>query len=188
VPFQLVWEPFLLNSNCPEEGEPIKEHLEKKYGSSAMKRFVGPNNPLFAAGEKVGIHFTNDRNVYPTIKAHALLEKIKEQDNDKANALMEDLFQSYFVEGLNINDPEKLAAMASKESIGWDREKAMEAMSDSHLQEQVRAKDHAYKTQMRVSGVPFYIIESNSGGRPVAFSGAQPPEIIAELLEEASEE
>ena len=33
-----------------------------------------------------------------------------------------------------------------------------------------------------VSGVPFFIFESNTGGKPVAFSGAQPPDVIAELM------
>jgi len=188
VDYHLQWEPFLLNpsSSLPEEGEPIEKHLEKKYGAAAMARFKGPNNPLKTAGEKVGIKFTNDRNIYPTVKAHALLEKIKEQDNNKANAMMEALFQSYFEEGQNINDPEKLADMAEKVT-GLDKNQALQAIRDTNLQDQVRAKDHMYKSQMRVTGVPFYIIEQNSGGRPMAFSGAQPPEMIAEMLEEAAD-
>ena len=38
-----------------------------------------------------------------------------------------------------------------------------------------------------ISGVPFFIIEQNNGGKPLAFSGAQPIDVIAECLEEASE-
>lgn len=188
VDYHLQWEPFLLNpgDRLPEEGEPIEKHLEKKYGAAAMARFRGPNNPLKAAGEKVGIKFTNDRNIYPTVKAHALLEKIKEQDNSKANAMMEALFQSYFEEGRNINDAEKLADMAEKVA-GMEKDQALLAIRDTNLQDQVRAKDYMYKSQMRVTGVPFYIIDQNNGSRPVAFSGAQPPEMIAELLEEAAD-
>ena len=187
VDYHLEWEPFLLNPNSlPEEGEPIEEHLEKKYGAAAMARFRGPDNALFAAGRKVGINFTNNRRIYPTVRAHSLLEMIKEQDNDKANALMETLFHSYFEEGQNINDPEKLAAMAQK-ATGVDKQQALEAMEDVNRQDRVRAKDYRCKSGMRVTGVPFYIIEQNSGGRPVAFSGAQPPEMIAELLEEAAD-
>jgi len=38
-----------------------------------------------------------------------------------------------------------------------------------------------------VSGVPFYMIYPNHGSdKPVAFSGAYPPEVIAKQLEEAS--
>lgn len=38
---------------------------------------------------------------------------------------------------------------------------------------------------LAVSGVPFFIIENQRGGRNSVFSGAQPPEVIAEQLEEA---
>ena len=188
VDFHLEWEPFLLNptNNLPEEGEPIEQHLEKKYGPAAMVRFRGPDNPLIAAGRKVGIHFTNNRRIYPTLRAHSLLEMIKEQSNDEANKLMEALFHSYFEEGQNINDPEKLAVMAQKVT-GLDKQQALEAMEDANRHESVRAKDQMYKSKMRVTGVPFYIIEKASGGRPVTFSGAQPPEMIAELLEEAAD-
>ena len=186
VKYRLEWEPFLLNPNLPEEGEPIEQHLEKKYGTAAVARFRGPNNPLFDAGQKVGINFTNNRNIYPTVRAHALVEKVKEIDNDKANTLMEALFHCYFEEGQNINDPESLADIALK-ATEFDVQQALNAMDDAILHAQVRTKDRLYKVQMRVTGVPFYIIEQNNGGRPVAFSGAQSPETIAELLTDAAD-
>lgn len=44
-------------------------------------------------------------------------------------------------------------------------------MSDKYRAE-VMHKDNQMK-RMRVGGVPFFIIENQNGGRPVAFSGAQ---------------
>ena len=42
---------------------------------------------------------------------------------------------------------------------------------------------------MGVSGVPFFVITNPNDpcSRPVAFSGAQPPEVIAEVLQEAAD-
>ena len=42
--------PFLLNPDMPEEGEPIAEHLSRKYGPSAMQRFNDPNSSLRVMG------------------------------------------------------------------------------------------------------------------------------------------
>ena len=186
VPVKLEWEPFLLNPNMDDEGEPILEHLAKKYGAAATKRFGDPNSSLMQSGRKVGIEFTNDRNIYPTLKAHALMEYLKEQDNEKANAFMEDLYKRYFEKGDNINSMEVLAEMVSK--YGVDADKAQEIMQDHNRRADILEKDRYNKGYLRVSGVPFFMIEPNKGGQPVAFSGAQPPELIAEVLEEAAEE
>ena len=188
----MIWEPFLLNPDMADEGEPILDHLTKKYGPSARGRFEDPDSHLMRAGRAVGIEFTNDRNAYPTIRAHALMERVKEDDNDKANALMEEMYKSYFVSGGNINDEGTLAELAAK--VGVDRDAAVEAMSSAELRRRVVQKDREYKTKARVSGVPYYIIEKKGGGgggkgRPAAaFSGAQPPDLIAEFLEEAAAE
>lgn len=183
----LTWEPFLLNRNTPEKGEDLEEHLVKKYGSRAIQMLNDPDSYLFSAGRKVGIEFLKRRNVYPTVKAHSLMEYVKEQDNNVANDLMEKLFHRYFEKGENINDEELLAEIAS--SVGIDKEKAKESMAgDNMYSYAVREKDQLYKQEMRVSGVPFFIIDRKDGQRPVGFSGAQPIDIMAEQLEEAAED
>jgi predicted DsbA family dithiol-disulfide isomerase len=186
IAYKLEWEPFLLNTNLPPEGEDIKVHIGKKYGPGMAAQMDNPDNSVAKAGRAVGIQFTNQRNMYPTVQAHALMEHVKKIDNAKANALMEILYSEYFEKGENINHVDVLTALA--ERVGLDKVEAKTAIENQDLQALVRKKDHTYKTQMRVSGVPFFIIEPNNGDRPIAFSGAQPPEIIAEQLQTASEE
>jgi predicted DsbA family dithiol-disulfide isomerase len=169
-----------------DEGEDITEHLVKKYGQQGLTNFGNPDSHLFRAGRAVGIQFTSDRNVYPTVKAHALMEHVKKTDNDKANQIMEKMYHLYFEKGENINSVDLLAGIASQ--VGVDTQEAKQAMENDDLQEKVRLKDRNAKRNMGVSGVPFYIIERNDGSRPVSFSGAQPPDIIAEQLEAAAEE
>jgi predicted DsbA family dithiol-disulfide isomerase len=78
-----------------DEGEDITEHLVKKYGQRVATNFGNPDSYLDRAGREVGIQFTSDRNVYPTIKAHALMEHVKKTDNDKANQIMEKMYHLY---------------------------------------------------------------------------------------------
>jgi predicted DsbA family dithiol-disulfide isomerase len=115
-----------------------------------------------------------------------LMEHVKKSDILKANQLMEIMYSEYFEKGVNINNVDVLTALA--ERVGLDKVEARLAIENQDLQAVVRQKDQTYKTRMNVSGVPFFIIEPNNGDRAIAFSGAQPPDIIAEQLESASEE
>jgi predicted DsbA family dithiol-disulfide isomerase len=181
----------LLNTDLPPEGEDIKVHIAKKYGPGMAAQLDNPDNSIAKAGRAVGINFTNKRNTYPTVQAHALMEHLKKMDNgnDKANQLMEIMYSEYFEKGRNINNVDVLMELASRVVVGLDTDEAKAAMENKQLHQLVREKDQKFKTQMRVSGVPFFIIQPNKAGeRPIAFSGAQPPDIIAEQLETASEE
>lgn len=158
------------------------EHLRKKYGESTAKSFGRDDSHLSKAGKAVGISFRNDRNIYPTTKCHILVEHLKEKDsNERANELMEELFERYFCKAENINSDDLLAQVAAKYGI----DNAKELIHDEGLIQQIQYKDYQAKAQMRVTGVPFFIIEQGEGKTPTAFSGAQPPDIIAEILEEA---
>lgn len=186
VKVNLEWLPFLLNPNMSDEGENIVDHLVKKYGPSAASSFNDPNSRLKVMGEKVGIKFNNDRLMVNTKRAHALVEHLKTKEgNDSANALMVDMYKAYFEDAKNINDETVLLEFATK--YGIDETEARFAMGDHNLAT-IAKLDRETKAKYGVNGVPFFMIHPIKGGRPVAFSGAYPPEIIAEQLEEAAEE
>jgi predicted DsbA family dithiol-disulfide isomerase len=185
VDVNVTWEPFFLNRNTPEEGEDLEAHIYKKYGTQGLDMINDPNTYLYVAGRKVGIDFLKKRNVYPTAKAHSLMEYAKEKDNDTANKLMEELFHRYFEKGDNISSEEVLATIASK--VGIEESAAKDAMQDEKFQYDVQQKDQLHKQQMKISGVPFFVIERKDGKKPVGFSGAQPIDIMAEQLEEAAD-
>jgi predicted DsbA family dithiol-disulfide isomerase len=202
IQVQYEWEPYLLNTNMREEGEDITEHLAKKYGPSAAARFASNDSPLMKMGRAVGIQFTTKRNAYPTVKAHALMEHIKEQQQttkisghddgtieNKANRFMEEMYKSYFEQGANINDVETLAEIAVKAKIGMNKEQVEQACSNESLQRRVRQKDQEYKsTRYGISGVPFFIFHQNNNGKEagVSLSGAQPPEVLAQQIRKAA--
>lgn len=176
----------MLNPNMPEEGEPIIEHLSKKYGPSAAQRFNDPNSSLRVMGRNVGIEFNNDRKAVNTKRAHALMEYLKSTSgNDVANNFMEDLYKLYFEEGQDINDETILVTAVGKHGI--DSEQARRVMAPDFLKD-IDHKDKHNKFKYGVSGVPFFMIHPNDGkSRPITFSGAYPVEVIAEQLVEASD-
>jgi predicted DsbA family dithiol-disulfide isomerase len=190
VDVQLTWEPFFLNPNMPAEGEDLMMHLRKKYGDSVVQRFGGSDNPLSKAGRACSpsITFKQDRFIYPTNRAHAVMEYLKANNaRAESNMLMRVFFRQYFEEGLNINSNEVIKA-AIDEVKPNEPEKVLAAADDKDLVDLVSTKDAEFKNKMRVSGVPFFIIHRNDGGRATGFSGAQPPDLLGEQLEDAATE
>lgn len=188
IPIELTWEPFLLNPHLPDEGEDLKSHIYHKYGSRGLEMLDNPNSYLKTAGEKVGIQFISERNIYPTQKAHMLMEYLKETDqNETANRVMAKMYKQYFEQGHNINDIQVLTDICRQSGV--DVTAVQEALLDDKYRKQVADKDHLYKREMGISGVPFYLIQRQNGKQaPISFSGAQPIEIIAEQLEKATQE
>ena len=188
VPFTVEWLPFFLNpGSTPEEGEDLKEHIINKYGAQAAARFNSPNNPLDVAGSKVGVKFDSSRKVIPTLRCHSLMEFTKEKyGNDKANELMDVLFNRYFEKAELVHQVPVLKAIYEQIELPWSEEADAALAANSTYSNNVIAGDRDVKTQLRVSGVPFFILERNDGARPIAFSGAQPAEVIGDALEEAS--
>lgn len=159
--------PFLLRPNMPPEGVP-------KDGTPATR--VGAR--MKAAGQAVGIDFTGKCDTYPnTLAAHALLEYAAEVSPSKQNELQEVLFRQYFTDGvapMGVN----LAAAATE--VGLDGKEALEYALSVENQRRVaaRARDISNKG---VTGVPFFFIDNEP-----LFSGAQPPEMLKRVLDEAA--
>ena len=167
----------------PEEGEDLMQHLTKKYGISAVKGFKDSNSTLAKMGRALGIRWNNDRKIYNTKKVHALIQHMKSKDNEMANKFMERIFMGYFEESLDLSDTELLVSLAK--NAGLDEIDARAGMAND-TQVEILREDREIKSQWRVSGVPFYIIEENSGDDPIVFAGAYPVDFIANQLQSAA--
>jgi predicted DsbA family dithiol-disulfide isomerase len=168
----IQWKPYFLNPNIPPEGVDLKEYLSAKYGHEAVARFSSPDNPLDKAGENVGVLFNKNRRIVNTLNGHRLMEWCNQNDPTKSTDLMEAIFHAYFEVGIDVSKHEELLKIA--ESCNLDKE-SVRALLDSNLfAADVRSFDSHVKSNLDISGVPFFIIESNKGKqRPVVFSGAQ---------------
>ena len=115
------------------------------------------------------------------------MEFCNERSPERSNGLMEQLFQTYFTEARDVSRHDELIAVAK--SVGLDETSVREVLASDRYRSEVLLGDERAKRSLRVSGVPYFIIQSanTSKKRPFAFSGAQPADIIAEQLMEAAE-
>ena len=177
--------PFFLNKDIREEGEDLSSYLSSKYGPEVVRKFNAPNNPLQLAGDKVGITFNKDRRIIPTMLCHRAIEWSNEfLGKSKTDKFMEKLFEAYFTHGQDVSKLNQLVSCALAADIALEDVNTLQAaLADGKYTTSVNTKASFASQTMRVSGVPYFVIEGPKGSKPFSFSGAQPPEAIAEILE-----
>lgn len=186
VKCDVQWLPYLLSPRTPPEGEDLREYLAAKYGSHVAQQIGDPGNPLQVAGRKLGITFDTSRRFINTISAHCVVEHVRSIDSVKADALMEAMFHAYFEKAKDLSKEKELQEVVN--DIGMSSIVVKDIIGSQINRDAILTSDQEVKSKLRVSGVPFFMIEPLSGGRPIAFSGAQPSEIIAEQLLEAADD
>lgn len=170
---QVRWHPFQLNPGLPAEGMPRSEYLARKFGHSDGGSIYAR---VRAAAAQVGLALEMEAIVRQpnTVRAHALLAAA--QAAGRQDAVAEELFRAYFVEGADLTDLGVLEAIGLR--AGLDAETVRNTLDDGQLLDQVRDAD----TQAResgVSGVPFFII----GGK-ASLSGAVGTAALLAAIEE----
>ena len=166
------WLPFQLNPDLPREGVSRKSYLEEKFGGQERARQIYAR--VSQAGQTAGIDFDFERmTVQPnTLDAHRLIHAAGSLD--KQDAMVETLFQAYFLEGANLTQTHTLAALAQR--AGFDAQEAEIYLAGDEDRPLVHSLDHRAR-QMGISGVPFFIFSGK-----YSLSGAQPPELILQVL------
>jgi predicted DsbA family dithiol-disulfide isomerase len=111
-----------------------------------------------------------------TRDAHRLLQLAKVRGQQAE--LMERLHRAYFTEQGSIFDHPSLTSLAAK--AGLEPTEAARVLATDEYGDAVDA-DEEMARSLGATGVPFFVV-----GRRYAFSGAQSPETIAEVLQRAS--
>jgi predicted DsbA family dithiol-disulfide isomerase len=164
------WRPFQLNPTMPTQGMDRKVYLETKFGSLAV--FDEMEQRLFDAGRDEQILFAFDKiaRTPNTFLAHRLIWYAETQG--RQDAVVDQLFQGYFKEGLNIGVTSILIELADRAGLRADRF----LMSDDGTAE-VKAEETVGR-QLGIRGVPYFVIEKTYG-----ISGAQPAEVLVAAIE-----
>jgi len=170
IDVELVWQPFELNRDMPPEGEPILEHLCRKYGKDAAT-MEQSQREIMAAAEL-------ERRANNTFAAHRVLAWAGTQHQETALQLA--LFEAYFGEAKNPADPLVLREKAIEVGLDGDTAEAI-ARSDQYTEE-VREAEQRFM-DMGVSAVPAFILD----GRYL-ISGAQPADVLVDALRQVAEE
>jgi predicted DsbA family dithiol-disulfide isomerase len=172
-PVRVRWRPFFLNPHMPPEGMDRTTYVRRKFGGNAKEVY----ERIEESGRADGVAFAFDRipRTPNTTLAHRLILFAEEQG--AADAIICALFRALFQEGRDVSRPEVLAAVA--EEAGLDREEVSEFLSGDRLTREVITA-HQQAERAGIHGVPVFIVE-----RQHAITGAQPPEILADLLDVA---
>ena len=170
------WHSFELDPSAP----PVRSGnyagmIAKKYGMD-LEQAQAMVDQMTARGEDVGVDFRFDR-VQPgnTFDAHRVIHLggIRGvQDQVKSRML-----RGYLSDGEAIGLPEVVHKLGVE--AGLDPDEVTAVLETDAFADDVRA-DELLASQLQVTGVPFFVFD----GR-LAVAGAQPPEVLLEVLERA---
>lgn len=169
----MSWLPFFLRQ-VPKEGV-------AKGGTPADR--VGDWLQRINKSEGPDVQFTGLCDRYPNTELyHVALEHVREaQGAAVQHALAGRLFKGYYQDGI-YPDVGNLLALAREVAPGMDVSALERDLRDDSKAAKVVAYARQLARQMRVTGVPYFIIN----GEP-AFSGAQEPATILNAFAEAAE-
>jgi predicted DsbA family dithiol-disulfide isomerase len=178
VSVAIKWHPFELNPDMAAEGENLREHIMRKYGStSEQSQEARQKLTDLGAGLGFEFRFTDEMRMVNTFKAHQLLHWAGPEG--KEHPLKMALFEAYFQDRKDLNDNEVLAGVA--ESIGLDRAAALKVLEDEMFAEVVR-QEETFWTQNGVQGVPAVVFD-----RRHLITGAQGVENYTAILKQLVE-
>jgi predicted DsbA family dithiol-disulfide isomerase len=177
------WRAFQLNPDMPAGGMDRSQYLELKFGGASNADAI--YDQVRAAGETEGIEFAFERmkRTPNTIDSHRLIRHAgqkAQQGQARQEAVVQALFDAYFLRAEDIGDPEVLAAAAAE--AGLDGEETRAFLASDAEAEAVRAED-ASARQAGISGVPCFIFNGQH-----ALAGAHAPEVLHQLFDLANQE
>ncbi len=176
-PVKVNWHPFQLNPTMPKEGIGRREYRIGKFGSWERSMELDAN--IVTVGKQEGIQFDFDRmeRTPNTLDAHRLIwlsHKHGIQD-----AVVEALFQAYFVKGRDISNPKTLIDVVAE--AGLDRGMAAAVLNGNAGMGALK-EARELSGRYRVESVPFFIINSK-----ITLSGAQMPDVFVAAFDQASD-
>ena len=177
IPVEVRWRPFQLDPTIPENGMSRKEYLENKFGVDGAQEVYAR---IREAGkdDEIDFNFEKIEKSPNTLNAHRLIRwaaAFNAQD-----AMVERLFNLFFLEGADLTDHETLLQAA--EDAGLEREVVERLLPGDADKDEVR-QEIVTAGQMGVTGVPCFIVDQK-----YAVMGAQPADVIAGAISKAFEE
>jgi predicted DsbA family dithiol-disulfide isomerase len=169
--------PFILDPTIPPEGVDHTEYLTAKFGANAT--VDAAHAALIEAGQRAGIVFRFDliRVAPNTVRAHRFAERVPDILRE---AIVDEIFERHFAKGEHIGDPDILADIAGQH--GLDPNMAYVLFDEPNPTESI-AWSMAEAQQIGIQGVPFFVVDDRLG-----VSGAQPPDVLRQVLEMAMTE
>ena len=152
VKFEIEHMPFQLNPDMPKEGIERSRYLQIKFGSKENAQPMYDRMVEEANKEELNFKLDAIKKTPNTVLSHLLIN-LAEKEN-KQNQIKEKIYQSYFVEGLDIGDKAILINIGKEFDI--DQNKIDKFFNSENIE-----KVNSYKKiaiEKNITGVPFFEI------------------------------
>lgn len=162
---EVRWHAFQLDPDIPAEGHEADAYYRARFGDPARIEEMRDRVRAAAAQDGLELRFELQKRAPNTLLAHRATKIAP----DPA-AAVETLFAAHFQQGEDIGDRDTiLRLLPDVDPAALDRGDAADLV----------AADLDMAAQIGISGVPFFV-----AGMRVAVSGAQPPDVLRQLLAE----
>ena len=173
-PFEIAWHPFQLNPDMPAEGVEKRPYLVKRLGGEAKVDAIHERLREIAKAAGVAMDPDKPEMLPNTMNAHRMIHWAGIEG--KQAAMVSSLFRAYWRDGRDIGDVEELCDIA--EEIGMDPVAVARLLATDADLDDLRARDVDARKK-GVTAVPTFLI-----AQQYVVSGAQPPEVWAQVIEE----
>jgi predicted DsbA family dithiol-disulfide isomerase len=175
----VTWHSFELDPTAPAvaEGDPA-QRLAGKYGMSVEEARQRQDEISALAAEEGLTYDLAGARGGNTFDAHRLIHLGAE--HGIADAVKERLMRAYFTEREPVGDRATLERLGA--DAGLPAGEVAEMLAGDRHADAVRT-DEETATSLGIRGVPFFVL-----GRRYGLSGAQPPEVILQALQQAWDE
>ncbi len=175
----MVWHPYELNPDLPDQGIPMREYLQRKFQLSDAE-IDSRLSRLTQIGAAVEFKFDYSRatRIVNTFRAHQLVHWAKSKNSQQQTVLSMKLFEAFFSKGLNVNDLEVLVELA--EASGLKAQHTAQFLQRGDFAQAVRASEE-YWVKNGVTAVPTFVFDHT-----YVVTGAQEPEKFQKVLNKLS--
>jgi len=175
IELDVSYRPYQLDPTAsPGKSQPVFEAYTKKFGGPEQAQAIIDRVTEDAAGE--GLEFRMDRALRAnSLLAHRLLWLAEQPESPVEQSVMKErLLRAYFVDGIDIGEPDALADCAAE--VGFERDDVIDFLES----ERGRAEVSAYLTDaadLGITAVPTFVINGQW-----AIPGAQDAETFVNVL------
>jgi len=152
VKFDIKHVPFQLNPDMPAEGISRDKYLEIKFGGKDYAAPMYENMRLKANESGINLNLDKIKKTPNTVLSHLLI--ILSEQFNLQNKIKEKVYQSYFIDGLDIGDINVLVDIAKEINIAENTVK--DFINEKNI-ELVNSKISTAR-EKNISGVPFFEI------------------------------
>jgi len=150
--FEIEHIPFQLNPDMPQEGIERDQYLKIKFGGKEFAQPMYDRMTEEAKKEDLNFNLNNIKKTPNTVLSHLMI-KLAEQTNVQ-NQVIEKIYHSYFIEGLDIGNKEILINIGSEFNI---KESEVNNFFNSDNIEKVNSYIGITK-EKEINSVPFFEI------------------------------